>query len=234
VVKSGYGAGVRTDPSPGSKPAERLRRETIVDAATARFVAAGYHRSPMADIARDVGLSERALLRYFPTKKHLLIAVAGRRFDFVNRWAAEVPPSPDGLRAFHALLELTRRQLAQPGLIELFILVSAEAADRSGPAFEIFSEQYERGVSEMTAFLMGGVAMGRLKPEVDYWAVARQSIAVADGLQLQWVLSDGTLDLIGALQFYVDQTTPLLTLPVAPAAAAPAAGRRRPVSRQSG
>jgi AcrR family transcriptional regulator len=207
-----------------------VRREAIVDAATARFVAAGYHRSPMAEIARDVGLSERGLLRYFPTKKHLLIAVAGRRFDFVNRWAAEVPPSPDGLRAFHALMELTRRQLAQPGLIELFVLVAAEAADRSGPAFEIFSEQYERGVSEMTAFLMGGVAMGRLRPDVDYWAIARQSIAVADGLQLQWVLSGGTLDLIGALQFYIDQTTPLLTLPPT----ATAAARRRPVSQRSG
>ena len=46
----------------------------IVTAAVARFVADGFQRTSMADVARDVGLSPSAVYRYFPTKEALFIA----------------------------------------------------------------------------------------------------------------------------------------------------------------
>lgn len=48
-------------------------RMAIVHAAVARFVAEGFQRTAMADVARDVGLSPSALYRYFPTKEALFI-----------------------------------------------------------------------------------------------------------------------------------------------------------------
>jgi AcrR family transcriptional regulator len=185
----------------------RARRDAIITVAQQRFDEEGFHSTAMTSIAAEVGISASGLLHHFPTKKHLLIAVAERRFDFVNRWVAEVPPASDGLRAFHALLELTRHQLEQPGLIELFVLVAAEAADPSGPAHAMYAEQYERGVGEMTAHLLDGVASGQLRPDLDYAVIARRSIAVTDGLQLQWVLSGGALDLLGELSAYIESVT---------------------------
>ncbi len=196
---------MRTRTATGSYAVGRARREAIVDAATQYFVSAGYFRTPMATIAADVGLSERGLLHHFPTKKHLLLAVAERRFDFVHQWIADVPETDDGTRALRALLDLTDRFLQQPGLIELFVLVTAECADQTIPAYVLFSAQYERAVSDMTHDFESGVAAGKLRADLDYEVIARRCIAMCDGLQLQWVLSGRTLDLMGELRAYVDE-----------------------------
>jgi AcrR family transcriptional regulator len=196
---------MRTRRRTGSYAVGRARRDAIIDAATAHFMRAGYAETPMAQIAEDVGLTHRGLLHHFATKKHLLLAVAGRRFDYVHEWIADVPSTPDGLRALRALLDLTSRWHAQPGLIELFVLVTAEAADRSSPARALYVEQYERAVGDMTEDLRLGAEMGQLRPDVDYETVARRCIAMCDGLQLQWVLSDGTLDLVGVLREYLEE-----------------------------
>lgn len=49
-------------------------RLAVIEAAMARFVADGFQRTSMADVARDVGLSPSAVYRYFPTKEALFIA----------------------------------------------------------------------------------------------------------------------------------------------------------------
>lgn len=190
----------------------RRRREAILDAATAHFSKSGYAQTPMAVIAQDVGLSERGLLHHFPTKKHLLLAVAGRRFDFAIDWVADVPETPDGLRPLRALLEMTTEFIAHPGLIELFVLGTAEAADRNGPAFALYSEQYERAVTDLESDFRRSVDLGILRADVDYAAMARRCIAICDGLQLQWVLSGGALDLIGELRTYLRELATSLVL----------------------
>ena len=196
---------MRTRTATGSYAVGRARRAAIVDAATNHFVEAGYFRTPMATIAADVGLSERGLLHHFPTKKHLLLAVAERRFDFVHQWIADVPEQDDGTRALRALLALTENFLQQPGLIELFVLVTAECADQTSPAYALFSAQYDRAVSDMVHDFESGVAAGKLRPDLDYGTIARRCIAMCDGLQLQWVLSGRTLDLRGMLAAYLDE-----------------------------
>lgn len=49
-------------------------RRAVIHAAIVRFVADGFQRTSMADVARDVGLSPSAVYRYFPTKEALFIA----------------------------------------------------------------------------------------------------------------------------------------------------------------
>lgn len=195
----------RTRTATGSYAVGRARKAAIVDVATTHFVEAGYFRTPMATIAADVGLSERGLLHHFPTKKHLLLAVAERRFDFVNQWIDDVPEGDDGTRALRALLALTDHFLEQPGLVELFVLVTAECADQTSPAYEMFSQQYGKAVDDMSRHFESGVAAGKLKPGLDYPGIARRCIAMCDGLQLQWVLSGRTLDLHGMLERYLDE-----------------------------
>ncbi|WP_051807471.1 TetR/AcrR family transcriptional regulator [Actinoplanes subtropicus] len=70
----------------GSCAVGRQKRAQILISAAERFAAGGYHRTPMAQIAADVGLTEGGLLYHFPSKKHLLLAVAQHRLDVASAW----------------------------------------------------------------------------------------------------------------------------------------------------
>ena len=100
------------------------------------------------------------------------------------------------------MVESTRRLVAEPGLIELFVLVSAEAADPSTPAHQLYGKWYEQAVNETAQLVTRGVERGLFRPDTDAQAIAREIIAVSDGLQLQWVLSGGGLDLVGGIRDY--------------------------------
>jgi AcrR family transcriptional regulator len=61
---------------------ERTRRavqKEITDAANALFVERGYEVTTIDDIAAAVGMSQRSVFRYFPTKEEIVVG----KFDFV-------------------------------------------------------------------------------------------------------------------------------------------------------
>ena len=105
------------------------RRERILDAATRRFTTSGYSQTSLADIARDVGVTSPGVTHHFPTKQHILLAITERRFDVLNELAESQPPAGDGTGTLRMMLALTTRLVSEPGLMELFVRVSAEAAD---------------------------------------------------------------------------------------------------------
>ncbi|GAA5064654.1 AcrR family transcriptional regulator [Thermocatellispora tengchongensis] len=184
----------------GGYAAGRERRARIVEAAARHFATRGYHRAPMAKIAADVGLTEGGLLYHFPSKKHLLLAVAEHRIDAAAEWWRRLPADASVHAVLDAMVDATARNLAQPGLIELFVLVSAEAADGSSPAHAPFAARYRAAVDSLTEIFERCAARSELAPGTDCAALARECIAVSDGLQLQWVLSDGELDLVESVR----------------------------------
>ncbi len=92
--------------------------------------------------------------------------------------------------------------------MELFVLVSAEAADPHSAAHDLFRKRYERVVDQVADRFREDVDAGLLRPDVDYASLARESIAVTDGLQLQWVLSGGRIDLVGMVRAYLERLAP--------------------------
>ncbi|MFI8192419.1 TetR/AcrR family transcriptional regulator [Streptomyces sp. NPDC085946] len=189
----------------GSYSVGIARRRKIVEAAAQRFAQEGYHRTALNRIAEDVGITEGGLLHHFPSKKHLLLAVMEHRFTAEAQWWAHLPQDADGRTVLRAMVEATERHLAEPGLIELFVLTSAEAADPSGAAHALFAERYRSAVEALARQLRGAVDRGTLRADTDCHAVARECIAVSDGLQLQWVISGGTLDLADAVRTHADR-----------------------------
>ncbi|RAK25688.1 TetR family transcriptional regulator [Actinoplanes lutulentus] len=187
------------------------RREAILEAATGYFAKGGYHRTAMSRIAADVGLTEGGLLHHFPSKKHLLLAVVERRILTTARWLDETPADATGRDVLRRLAGVTERELAEPGLIELFVIVSAEAADTSSPAHALFAERYDTAINGLAGLLRRAVESGEFRADVDCTAVARECIAVSDGLQLQWVLSGGELDLVAAARTHLDRLARTIT-----------------------
>ncbi|MEV6342436.1 TetR/AcrR family transcriptional regulator [Actinoplanes sp. NPDC051851] len=184
----------------GTYAVGRKRRERIIEAAAARFADAGYHRTSLAEIAESVGVTEGGLLYHFPSKKHLLLAVAEHRIASEADWWAQIPEEAGLAGVLDQMVLSAERFLRQPGLIELSVLASAEAADPSSPAHATFAARYERAVDELAGMFRRCVTRGDLPADTDCVALARQSIAVSDGLQLQWVLSDGKIDLIAGIR----------------------------------
>ncbi|ORT59122.1 hypothetical protein [Streptomyces sp. CB03238] len=58
-----------------------------------------------------------------------------------------------------------------------------------------FAERYRRAVDELARQPHNAMDGGTLREGTGCQAVARECIAVSDGLQPQWVISGGTLDL---------------------------------------
>ncbi|BCY09159.1 TetR/AcrR family transcriptional regulator [Actinoplanes sp. L3-i22] len=194
----------------GSYSVGRARREQILDAATANFASLGYTQTSMARIAQDVGLTGPGLMHYFPTKKHLLVAVAERRFDILGEWAEDAAEDTDGTGPLRQMMRLAGLFAAQPGLIELFVLVTAEAADPTSAAHELYVARYERVVVALTDGFERGVQAGFLHADLDYESIARECVAVADGLQLQWVLTGGRIDLTALIRNHLERLAPTI------------------------
>ncbi|MET9084897.1 TetR/AcrR family transcriptional regulator [Streptomyces sp. NPDC004237] len=195
----------------GSYTVGLARRAKIVEVAAQRFAQEGYHRTPLTRIAEDVGITEGGLLHHFRSKKHLLLAVMEHRFTSEDEWWANLPQETVGTDVLRAMVMATERHLSEPGLIELFVLTSAEAADADSPAHALFAERYKRAVDELARQLRRGVDNGTVRADSDCDALARECIAVSDGLQLQWVISGGALDLTGAVRLHADRMARTIT-----------------------
>lgn len=202
---------MRTRRRTGSYQVGRDRRAAILDAALARFAESGYHRTPMAQIATDVGLTPRGLLHHFPTKRHLMLAVVERRFDDAEAWVAGSRSDASGPVALPALLALVEHFVSQPGLLELVILLGAEAVDEESPVRAVLAERHQRGVDLLRSDLESDVAAGYLRSDVDCARLARQCVATCDGFQLDWMQSGGAFDLVAEVRTFIRETAERLS-----------------------
>ncbi|MFJ4029565.1 TetR family transcriptional regulator C-terminal domain-containing protein [Paenarthrobacter sp. NPDC089989] len=143
-------------------------------------------------------------MHHFRSKKHLLLGVAERRLEQTATWWGSRwdEHAEDPAAVFRNMVDSTRELAREPGLIELFVLISSEAADATTPAHELYASWYDRAVHETAQRLDEGVGRGHLRPDFNATACAREIIAVSDGLQLQWVLSGGNLDLVEGIRDY--------------------------------
>ncbi|MGX1675564.1 TetR/AcrR family transcriptional regulator [Streptomyces sp. NPDC055400] len=189
----------------GSYAAADTRRHVIVEAATARFAAEGYLNTSLAQIAADAGTSAPLVAHHFGSKANLLTAVLEQREVRTEQRLDELAAA-GRLNCLNDILAASQEQmaynLANPGLLELFIKLSAEAGNPSHPAHDYFVQRYERGVELLSRALNQVVASGEIRADTDVGGVARELLAVSDGLQVQWALAKNAVDLPAALDAY--------------------------------
>ncbi|MEE1793098.1 TetR/AcrR family transcriptional regulator [Streptomyces sp. BE308] len=179
----------------------RAKRREILDQAMAMFGEAGYRGASLRVIATRCGISHPGLLHHFPTKESLLLAVLEHRDDVDGEWLAlGVATGVDHLRrlADLAALNATRR-----GIVELFSVVAAEATAADHPAHAYFVRRYRTSVTNTERAYREARAEGALRADIDPSAAGRQLIALMDGLQVQWLFSDGETDMAGVLRAHV-------------------------------
>lgn len=159
------------------------RRTAILDAVIHLFDTGDSGRPTLRAIAREVGIVESGVLRYFGSMDDLFVAVLDRRDE---QAAHEFTLTT--LDDVWVYLASTTRS---PGLTELFVDMTLAARDERHPAAEFVRRHRER---------VGAViaeALGQVSPDD-----VRLVIAVAEGLQIQW-LQDRSVDIAGGVRRFV-------------------------------
>ncbi len=175
-------------PKKGSYAKGIAKREEILTKALDVFAQRGYRRASLREIAESVGLSQAGLLHHFSSKEELFAEVLRKR-DEID--VTDTHPEAADFDAFAALVGAVRHNAQVPGLVQLYATISAEAADDDHPGHDYFVERYRSFIAQLEEHVRAEQAAGRIDPALDAKQVARLSIAVADGMQVQWMLDSG-------------------------------------------
>lgn len=171
-------------------------------AATCELIAErGFWGLSMQDVADQCGLTVPGLLHYVDSKVGLLVAVLEHRDvedakslrlelgvgedEVPDEWSAGGPKGVD-LRQLCAAT--VRRNAQQPEIVRLFAVLEIEALSPSHPAHDYFAARQGRVVTSF-AELAGELTD---RPDV----LARQIVAMMDGLQVQWLRDLQGIDLV--------------------------------------
>jgi AcrR family transcriptional regulator len=162
------------------------RRAAIIRAAARLFALNGYRDASLASIASEADLTQQGLLHHFPSKPELLRAVLRDRERRDKELVADmIERSPDDV--VRVLKMLLAHNAAERTDSLLHVVVSAEATSPAHPAHEFFVARNTR-VRKALCRSIGKQAAGSGITEAELNALATISLAVMDGLQLQWLL----------------------------------------------
>jgi AcrR family transcriptional regulator len=167
------------------------RRDEILRVAFELFAERGYRGTSLAAVADRAGLSQQGLLHHFPSKQALLTGVlqmyekidAGRLFTGPAATAASLD----------RLADVIEYNASRPDAVRALAVLAAESMTSDHPARDFFVERYAEFRKGATRALEadpdGGLARW-LTPE----QAATLTIAVLDGLHLQWLLQPDEID----------------------------------------
>jgi AcrR family transcriptional regulator len=185
------------------RPQTRARREEILKAAVATFGAKGYNKGPLTEIADQVGMTHAGILHHFGSKNALLMEVLEYR-DQSD--VADLPDHhiPGGADLFRHLVRTAFLNARRAGIVQAFVVLSAEAITDDHPARAFFENRYTTLRRELTqAFRTMCQEQGVTEPDTIDKAAA-SILAVMDGLQVQWLLDPGAVDLAEASEFAIE------------------------------
>ncbi|MEN0104323.1 MAG: TetR/AcrR family transcriptional regulator [Curtobacterium sp.] len=173
------------------------KREEILTVALDLVAQQGFRRTSIKDIADAVGLTQAGLLHYFDSKDELWVEILRRRDEIDNAadWHANDPGE--------LLAAIVRHNAEVPGLVQMFVNLSAAAAtDPDHPAHEYFRQRYENSRRTMAADFRAMQQDGRLRADVDAEELTSVLLAVSDGMQIQW-LFDPARDMAAHVELVV-------------------------------
>jgi AcrR family transcriptional regulator len=199
---------------PYAKTAER--RQQIVDEAYRAFATRGYHGSSLREIAAAAGIGLSTLQHHFGGKEDLLVAVLARRDELggdpdaigggaIGGDAIGCGRSPfAGLPFSDGIAAQAERNERIPGLIALYSVLAAEAADPHHPAHDYFLGRYAAMRESYHAEFTALAEAGRLRAGVSPALAAATVVALWEGIQLQWLYSPEHIHAAEALRGYLE------------------------------
>jgi AcrR family transcriptional regulator len=186
----------------------RERRARILSDAMTLFSREGYADTSLRDIAAEVGVSKSALYHHFPSKDALLLAVLEERDRRIDEAisALTVDGAADFLRALPDAADDNAR--TQPGLIEVYAVISCEAIPADHPAHSYFTERFAHALDSFETMFRAAASTGELPAHRDPAHEAAWLLALWDGLQYQWLYDRDGVDVAAQLRAHLADVLP--------------------------
>lgn len=203
----GTTVGGTPESDPGYAVGRRRRAQILVDA-THLFSRAGYGDTSLRDIAEAVGVSKSTLLHHYASKELLLSAVLSERDRSIQERtdAHRATRAADVLRAIHEGARVNA--VDEPGLIEVYAVLSCEAVPAGHPAHDYFTERFRRVIDHFAELFRLAQADGDLPDHRDPEHEAVWLLALWDGLQYQWLYDRDAVDVAAHLRAHLEDVLP--------------------------
>jgi AcrR family transcriptional regulator len=170
------------------------RRQQILDGAIAQFARRGLDRTSLRTIGEAIGVSHAALRHYFSSRDELLVEVY-RAHEARAAGDASPAASPARESAVAMIIEAAERNRSIPGLVELYAALTTDALQEQHAVSREFVRERFRSLREvLAARIESGQRAGRIAADISPLDAAALVIAASDGLQVQWLLDPGAVD----------------------------------------
>jgi AcrR family transcriptional regulator len=221
AVPTEYSVGTAQKTRKNSDARVTDRRAEIVRAALEVFAERGYRGGSLAAVAERVGLTQQGVLHYFPSKDALLTEVLRLRDTLDGQDTLdgldpldgqdtldclEMPAAAadrDGLAGLPGIESLVARNATRPGLVQCFTVLAAESVTDRHPAQSFFAARYRTLRPQLAGMLrreLGDPGPSGLTAD----QASALLIAIMDGLQQQWLLEPGQVDMPGLVSAFAD------------------------------
>ena len=183
-------------PRTGKSLKAQQRRQEILQIAMDTFAARGYNNASLQEIADRAGVTQAGVLHYFRSKAQLLTSVLALRDETdIEQLGTD---RPRGLAFLRHLVDTVRRNAEREGIVRLYAVLSAESVTEGHPAQDYFRDRYAGLRALVTEALAEASELGETRPDLNLEEAATAIIAVMDGLQVQWLLAPGSVDMTAA------------------------------------
>lgn len=187
------------------------RKSQIIEAAATLIAEHGFWGFTMRQVAEACHLTEPAVVYHFKSKSELLVEVLARRDEadlknlaahlgitYEDLWA---DPAPFGL--VDLCDTLVQKNAQQPEIVRLYTVMQGESLSRHHPAYQYYQDREEWA----TAMFARAAAHDALTDPV---REGRVVFAQMDGLQLRWLRSPETIDLVSEWGAFMREHFPQL------------------------
>jgi AcrR family transcriptional regulator len=173
-----------------SYPKGERRRQQILESAIALFAQRGVDRASLRTVGEAIGVSHTALRHYFSSRDELLVEV----YRTHEALTVEDAPAAEG-SVVGVMVEAAKRNRSIPGLVELYATLTTDALQEPHAVTREFVRGRFRLLRETLAGQIGsGQRAGRIAADIDPNDAAALVIAASDGLQIQWLLDPGAVN----------------------------------------
>ncbi|MEV0266468.1 helix-turn-helix domain-containing protein [Streptomyces sp. NPDC050617] len=180
----------------------RLASQEILETALRLFTEQGYDETSMAQIAREAGVSQRTLFRYFGTKEELLGSDQHRFGQVLMDTVGEQPADADAWEALRAgIAAMLALHDSRERALERFRLLHNTASLRAG-----YLEKWMRFQADLLPAVEARISTGTTNTRANANAVGETSLraravlatvfACLDTATMAWVDNGGEGDII--------------------------------------
>ena len=166
------------------------RRQQILDSAITLLAQRGVDRASLRTVGEAIGVSHTALRHYFSSRDELLVEAYRAHEARAGGGAPAAGESAVGL-----IVGAAERNRSIPGLVELYATLTTDALqEQHAVTREFVRDRFRSLRADLAARIESGQRAGRVAADIDPLDAAALVIAASDGLQIQWLLDPGAVD----------------------------------------